>query len=99
MNTRKPPRQTRDGLVHIVVPGLLRGELILTLILLLVEEEILLGRIVRPNVLDALIRFTVIIEIVKVLNDFQRCALTRGVIDQLILRSRPRRVLKFRCKF
>ena len=45
-----------------------------TLIFLLVEEEIVLARIIGPYVLDALVDFALVLDFVQVFDDFERSA-------------------------
>ena len=44
------------------------------LVLLFVEEKVILGRIVRPDVLDAFVDLAVVLELLKVLYHFERGA-------------------------
>ena len=56
-------------------------------VLIFVEEKILLGRVVGPNLFDAFIRLTIILQFLKVFHDFQGSAGTDRVIDQLVFGS------------
>lgn len=42
------------------------------LLVLLVEKEIVLGRVIRPNVFDGLVDLTIIVEFLKVLDNLLR---------------------------
>ena len=55
------------------------------LILLLVPEEIILRRVVRPDVLDALVDFAVVLKFLEILNYFSPCSRTCSVVDKLFL--------------
>ena len=68
-------------------------------VFVLVEEEILLGGIVRPDVLDGIVGLLVILDLLKVFHDLERSARTHGEIDQFVLRGGPRRVFEIRGKF
>ena len=48
------------------------------------EKEIVLGRIVGPEVLDSFINLTLVFNLLKVLNDFFLRARTQGPIQQLV---------------
>ena len=60
-----------------------------SLILILVEQEVFLSRIVRPNILYTFIYFTFVLYLLKVLQDLQRRAGTDGIVNQFILGGRP----------
>ena len=47
-------------------------------ILFLVKEEILLTRIIRPNIFDTLIDFALIFHLLEILNNFKRSTRTHG---------------------
>ena len=59
------------------------------LILLLVEKEIVLGRVVRPDVLDALVGLAVVLKFLKVLDYLLRGAGTVGVVNKFVFGCRP----------
>ena len=70
----------------------------LILIFFFVPEEVFLGRIIRPNFLDAFVDFFFLFFYgLKVLYYFQRGSSTNGIIDKLIACGRPRCVTQVRC--
>ena len=42
-----------------------------TLVLVFIEEEVLIARIVRPDVFDAFVDFAVVLDLLQVLDDLQ----------------------------
>lgn len=64
------------------------------LILILVEEEIFLTWIVRPNVFDAFIHFAFIFHFLKVFDNFERSTRTHGVVDKFFSGCWPGRIFK-----
>jgi hypothetical protein len=75
-------------------PGVPR---LLVLIFVFVEEEIILGRIIRPNLFDGLIRLSVIFELLEIFHYFQWSAGADGVVNKLILGRWPGCVLQIGC--
>lgn len=55
----------------------------LILILLLVKEKVLLGRVVGPDVFYGFVDFAVVFQFGQVLDDFLGSAGTVGVVDKL----------------
>ena len=68
-------------------------------IFVLVEEEILLGRIVGPYVLDGFVYFALILQFLKVFYHLHGSAGTHGVVDEFVLCCGPGSIFEFRCKF
>ncbi len=64
------------------------------LIFVLVEEEIFLTWIVRPNVFDAFIHFAFIFHFLKVFDNFERSTRTHGVVDKFFSGCWPGRIFK-----
>ena len=73
----------------------------IALIFFLVEKEIVLCRIIRPDILYALIYLAIILKLFEILNNFKRCSRTRSIINQLVFGRRPwsifQSVRKFKC--
>lgn len=64
------------------------------LIFVLVEEEVFLTWIVRPNVFDAFIHFAFIFHFLKVFDNFERSTRTHGVVDKFFSGCWPGRIFK-----
>lgn len=64
------------------------------LVFVLVEEEIFLTWIVRPNVFDAFIHFAFIFHFLKVFDNFERSTRTHGVVDKFFSGCWPGRIFK-----
>src|SRR5690606_39309376 len=58
-------------------------------VFVLVEEEVILARVIRPDVLDAFIQFALVFHLLEVFDDLERRAGADRVIDQLVARGRP----------
>ena len=63
-------------------------------VLVFVEEEVLFGRVIGPNVLDRVERLAVILQLLKVLHHFQRRTGSHREVDELVLGGGPRGVLE-----
>ena len=48
------------------------------------EEKVVLGRIIRPEVFDAFVYLTLVFDFLKVLYDFFLCACAQGPIQQFV---------------
>ena len=57
----------------------------LILILLLVEEKVLLGRVVGPDVFDGFVDFAVVLKFGEILDDLLGGAGTVGIVDKFFL--------------
>ena len=68
------------------------------LIFLFVKEEVVLGRVVRPDVLDALVGLAVVFQFLKVLDVFLRGTGTVRLMYQFIFGSRPWCIVQTACK-
>ena len=68
------------------------------LVLLFVEEEVVLGRVVGPDVLDGFINVALVLDLLQVLEHLERCARTNRIIDQLVLGGGPGGILQFGCQ-
>lgn len=68
-------------------------------VLLFVEEEIVFRRVVRPNILDRFVYFTLVFYFLQVFKYFERRTRTYCVVNQLIFRCGPRSILELRCQF
>ena len=64
------------------------------LIFVLVEEEVFLTWIVRPDVFDAFIHFAFIFHFLKVFDNFERSTRTHGVVDKFFSGCWPGRIFK-----
>src|SRR5690606_9957669 len=54
------------------------------LILVFIKKEVIFGRIVRPNLFDVLIRFTIVFQRLKILDHLHWSTRTNSIIDQFI---------------
>tara|TARA_B100000963_G_C22576165_1_gene648529 strand:- start:729 stop:1058 length:330 start_codon:yes stop_codon:yes gene_type:complete len=62
-------------------------------VLVFIEEEVLLGRIIGPNVLDCIKGFAVVLQLLEILHHFKRRTSAHRKIDELILGCGPRGIL------
>ena len=78
--------------VMLLIKRRLRLELVCfqQLVLILVEQEIFFSRIVGPDVFDALIHLTFILNLLQILQYFEWSSRTDGIIYEFILGSGPR---------
>ncbi len=70
-----------------------------SIIPLVLEEEVLVGRIVRPDLIHSLVRFFAVFQFLKILNNLRRRARTQRVVNQFILGGWPRGVVEIRREF
>ena len=59
------------------------------LIFLLVEEKVVFGRIVRPDVLDRFVDLAGIFELLQIINNFEWSATAGCVVNQFFFCCRP----------
>ena len=69
------------------------------LIFLLVEEEVLLGGVVGPDVLDGFVDFAVVFELLKILYNFFRRAGTVCIVDKFFFSCGPGSIVQAAGKF
>ena len=67
-----------------------------SLILILIPEKIILRGIIRPNVFNAFVDITFILNLLQILKHLSRGTRTSSVIYQFFFCSRPRSVFKLR---
>ncbi len=68
------------------------------LIFLLIEEEVVLRRIVGPYIFDRFVYVALVFYLLQVFENFQRSARTNGIVYQLLFGGRPGCIFKFRCQ-
>ena len=59
------------------------------LVLVIIPQEIILGRIIRPDVFDAIVNITFIFNLLQILQNLQRRTRTSCIVYQLIFCCRP----------
>ena len=59
-------------------------------ILVLVEEKVLMARVIRPDIFDSFIEFSVVFQFVEVIDHFGGGAGADGIVNQFFLSGRPR---------
>ena len=64
------------------------------LILVFVEEEVFLARIVRPNIFNAIVDIAVVFHFLQILNHFHWRAGPKGVVNQFFFCCWPRCVFQ-----
>ena len=69
------------------------------LILILVPKEVVLLRIIGPDVFDGLVDFAFLFKFLKIFNDLKRAAGTLGIVQQFVLGGGPGRVFKVGSQF
>ena len=73
----------------------------IALIFFLVEEEVLLGRVIRPDVLDGFVDFAVVFEFLKILYNFFRSSGTVCIVNEFFFGCGPGSIVqaagKFKC--
>lgn len=73
---------------------LLSGIVPVTSILVLVKEKIFVAWVVGPQVFDALVDLTVLLNLLEILDYFERGARALCIVNELILGCGPRSVLE-----
>ena len=71
----------------------------IALIFLLVEEEIVLGGVVGPDVFDRFVDFTLVFYLLQVFEHFERRTRTYCIVDEFIFRCGPGGIFEFLCQF
>ena len=66
-------------------------------ILVLVEEEVFLGGVVGPDILDGFVDVALVLYLLQVLDHLKWRAATDGVIDKFLLGCGPGSVFELRC--
>ena len=59
----------------------------IALIFFLVEEKIVFGRVVGPDIFDGFVDFAFVLYLLQVLEHFERRSRPHGVVDQLFFRG------------
>ena len=73
--------------------------LIVKSIFFFVPEKVVLGRVVGPDVFDALVDLVVVLELLEVLDDLFGRAGAVGIVYQFVFGCRPRSVVQAAGKF
>ena len=68
-------------------------------VFVLVEEKVVVSRIVRPNVFDALVEFAVVFQFAEVVYDFRGRSGSDSVVYQFVFRGGPWCFLQVRGQF
>ena len=64
------------------------------LVFVLVEEEVFLRRVIRPDVFNALVDISLVLYLLQVLKNFKRRPGTDCIVNLLVLRCRPWRIFE-----
>lgn len=79
--------------------GLTVNQAVSVSILLLIEKEVILCRIIGPDVFDGIVHFAVFFQIFKILDHFERSSRAGGIIDEFFPGCGPRGIFQFGCEF
>ena len=69
------------------------------LVFVFVEQEVLLGGVVGPNVFDGFVDFAFVFEFLQVFDHFHRSAGTHGVVNQFVFGGGPGCIFQLRGQF
>lgn len=69
------------------------------LVFVFVEEEVLLAGVIGPDVLDGFERIALVLQLLQILYNFERCAGAHGEVNQLVFAGGPRSVFEVGSQF
>lgn len=68
-------------------------------ILILIEEKVFFSGIIGPDVFNAFIDFTFVLNLLQVFDYFKGCAGADGIVNEFVLGCWPWGIFQLRCKF